>query len=201
MKKSLIALAFGTLALGIAEFVMMGILPDVAQSLGISIPVAGSGSSQISTEKHPAGLGGHHSAGFHAGSLLHELLDAAGSPLHLGIAPWSLLRRCLHSGRALGGQATRDGCRVHHDSRHDHSQSFRCSPGHSPQLAPLLAFPVFPGNVCQPHRALLYLEMGTRRRRIARQRLQTPIRFPQERRSLDDTGGDNAGQWRHILLV
>lgn len=41
MKKSLIALAFGTLALGIAEFVMMGILPDVAQSLGISIPVAG----------------------------------------------------------------------------------------------------------------------------------------------------------------
>ena len=31
MKKSLIALAFGTLGLGIAEFVMMGILPDVAQ--------------------------------------------------------------------------------------------------------------------------------------------------------------------------
>lgn len=41
MKKSLIALAFGTLALGIAEFVMMGILPDVARSLGISIPAAG----------------------------------------------------------------------------------------------------------------------------------------------------------------
>lgn len=31
MKKSLIALAFGTLALGMAEFVMMGILPDVAR--------------------------------------------------------------------------------------------------------------------------------------------------------------------------
>ena len=41
MKKSLVALAFGTLALGIAEFVMMGILPDVARSLGISIPEAG----------------------------------------------------------------------------------------------------------------------------------------------------------------
>ena len=41
MKKSLIALAFGTLALGIAEFVMMGILPDVARSLGVSIPEAG----------------------------------------------------------------------------------------------------------------------------------------------------------------
>lgn len=34
MKKSLIALAFGTLALGMAEFVMMGILPDVARDLG-----------------------------------------------------------------------------------------------------------------------------------------------------------------------
>lgn len=41
MKKSLIALAFGTLGLGIAEFVMMGILPDVAKDLGISISVAG----------------------------------------------------------------------------------------------------------------------------------------------------------------
>lgn len=41
MKKSLIALAFGTLGLGIAEFVMMGILPDVANDLKISIPQAG----------------------------------------------------------------------------------------------------------------------------------------------------------------
>lgn len=41
MKKSLVALAFGTLALGIAEFVMMGILPDVAASLGLTIPQAG----------------------------------------------------------------------------------------------------------------------------------------------------------------
>lgn len=41
MKKSLIALSFGTLGLGIAEFVMMGILPEVAQALGVSIPTAG----------------------------------------------------------------------------------------------------------------------------------------------------------------
>lgn len=41
MKKSLIALAFGTLGLGVAEFVMMGILPYVAKDLGISIPAAG----------------------------------------------------------------------------------------------------------------------------------------------------------------
>lgn len=41
MKKSLVALAFGTLALGMTEFVMMGILPDVARGLGISIIQAG----------------------------------------------------------------------------------------------------------------------------------------------------------------
>ena len=41
MKKSLIALAFGTLALGKAEFTMMGILPYVASDFGISIAKAG----------------------------------------------------------------------------------------------------------------------------------------------------------------
>lgn len=41
MKKSLIALAFGTLGLGIAEFVMMGILPEVAVALHVSIAQAG----------------------------------------------------------------------------------------------------------------------------------------------------------------
>lgn len=41
MKKSLIALAFGTLGLGISEFVMMGILSDVANDLHISITEAG----------------------------------------------------------------------------------------------------------------------------------------------------------------
>lgn len=41
MKKGLAALAFGTLALGMTEFVMMGILPDVAKGLGISIIQAG----------------------------------------------------------------------------------------------------------------------------------------------------------------
>lgn len=41
MKKSLIALAFGTLGLGIAEFTMMGILPSVADDLQISISTAG----------------------------------------------------------------------------------------------------------------------------------------------------------------
>ncbi len=42
MKKSLIALAVGTFALGIAEFGMMGFLGDVAEGLDVSIVKAGS---------------------------------------------------------------------------------------------------------------------------------------------------------------
>ncbi|MDR2746317.1 MAG: MFS transporter AraJ [Treponema sp.] len=41
MKKSLAALAFGTLGLGMSEYVMMGILPDIASSLGLNIPRTG----------------------------------------------------------------------------------------------------------------------------------------------------------------
>ena len=41
MKKSLIALAIGTFALGIAEFGMMGILGDVATGIDVDIVKAG----------------------------------------------------------------------------------------------------------------------------------------------------------------
>lgn len=41
MKKSFIALALGTFALGIAEFGMMGILGDVVSGLGVSVTKAG----------------------------------------------------------------------------------------------------------------------------------------------------------------
>lgn len=41
MKKSLIALSLGGLTIGITEFVMMGLLPDIASDMNVSIPVAG----------------------------------------------------------------------------------------------------------------------------------------------------------------
>ncbi len=41
MKKALIALSFGGLTIGITEFVMMGLLPDIARDLSVSIPKAG----------------------------------------------------------------------------------------------------------------------------------------------------------------
>ncbi|MCC9070719.1 MFS transporter [Flavobacterium sp. F-65] len=41
MKKSLIALSLGGLTIGITEFVMMGLLSDIALNMNVSIPVAG----------------------------------------------------------------------------------------------------------------------------------------------------------------
>lgn len=41
MKKSLISLALGGLGIGTTEFVMMGILPDIAKEFGTTIPTAG----------------------------------------------------------------------------------------------------------------------------------------------------------------
>lgn len=41
MKKSLLSLAFGTFALGIVEFGMMGVLSDIARDLDISVVMAG----------------------------------------------------------------------------------------------------------------------------------------------------------------
>ena len=41
MTKQLFPLALGGLAIGTTEFIIMGLLPDVALSLDISIPVAG----------------------------------------------------------------------------------------------------------------------------------------------------------------
>jgi len=40
MNKGLIALAFGGLAIGMTEFTMMGILPDIAKNINIDIPTA-----------------------------------------------------------------------------------------------------------------------------------------------------------------
>ncbi|MEZ4693265.1 MAG: hypothetical protein R2837_04555 [Aliarcobacter sp.] len=41
MTKQLFPLALGGLAIGTTEFIIMGLLPDVANSLDVSIPVAG----------------------------------------------------------------------------------------------------------------------------------------------------------------
>jgi len=41
VKMSLVTLVMGGVAIGMTEFMMMGVLPDVATSLSISIPTPG----------------------------------------------------------------------------------------------------------------------------------------------------------------
>ena len=41
LNKKLLALALGGFSIGMTEFVMMGLLPDIAQDLQIDIPTAG----------------------------------------------------------------------------------------------------------------------------------------------------------------
>lgn len=41
MKKTIFSLALGTFGLGMTEFGIMGVLPDMAHDVGISIPAAG----------------------------------------------------------------------------------------------------------------------------------------------------------------
>ena len=41
MKKTIFSLALGTFGLGMAEFGIMGVLPEIAHDVGISIPAAG----------------------------------------------------------------------------------------------------------------------------------------------------------------
>ena len=40
MTKQIFPLALGGLAIGTTEFIIMGLLPDVAKDLGVSIPIA-----------------------------------------------------------------------------------------------------------------------------------------------------------------
>ena len=79
MKKSLLSLAFGTFALGIVEFGIMGILSDIANDLNISIIKAGH-------------LISAYSAGVAVGapSLLF-------SKIYCRFAPWGIFRCRCHS--------------------------------------------------------------------------------------------------------
>ena len=146
MKKSLIALAFGTLGLGIAEFTMMGILPYVAADLNIGIPVAG---HFISAYALGVCAGAPMLILARKRPLKHILLALVALMLvgNLGAAMatgyWSLLAARFISGLPHGayfgvasivagklvdeGEAPR---RIHYDSGHDGCQSVRRSAGY-----------------------------------------------------------------------
>ena len=217
MKKSLIALAFGTLGLGIAEFVMMGILPDVAKDLGISIPVAGhfisayalgvcvGAPTLILARKHP---------------LKHTLL-ALVTLIMVGnicaaMAPnyWVLLLARFVSGLPHGayfGVASivaekladkgKGSEAVDYDSRDDYCQSFRGSTGYIIEQFYFVAGYFFVGRLLGSDYSLLYMALGTSCGRTERYRFQRAVPFSEDTGSLAYPGCDGIREWRCLLLV
>ena len=183
MKKSLIALAFGTLGLGIAEFVMMGILPDVAKDLGISIPMAG---HFISAYALGVCVGAPVLTLARKYPLKHILLVlvtlimignicAATAPNY-----WILLAARFISGLPHGAyfgvgsivaERERFGSRFDYNCRNDHCQPIRCPIGNFSQHYAFLAchFPV--GRHLGNRYPVLHLALGTSRRRLEGYRL------------------------------
>ena len=215
MKKSLIALAFGTLGLGIAEFVMMGILPDVARDLKISIPAAG---HFISAYALGVCAGAPMLILARKRPLKHILLALMALMLvgNLGAAMatgyWSLLAARFISGLphgayfgvasiVAGGRGEKLRGRIHYDSRHDGCQSVRRSAGHFPEPYALVACHVLAGGLLGSDSPLLYMAVGSCGGGTERYRIQGTVPFPEDSRSLADIGGDGFGQWRRVLLV
>ena len=207
MKKSLIALAFGTLGLGIAEFTMMGILPYVAADLNISIPVAG---HFISAYALGVCAGAPMLILARKRPLKHILLALMALMLvgNLGaaVAPdyWSLLAARFISGLPHGayfGVASIVAGKLADDSGYDGRQSVWRSAGHFLEPHALVARYILAGGLLGLDSSLLYMALGACGRGAERYRIQGTIPFPEDTRSLVDIGGDGFGQWRRILLV
>ena len=115
MKKGLFALALGTFTLGIAEFIIEGILTDVAHNMGVSIPQAGHLISiyglrrvrrciladihaQVSSKKHTAVSFVAHSLGLSYCHNISKLRFVAMRPFCARSAPRSLLWYGRNSG-------------------------------------------------------------------------------------------------------
>ena len=207
MKKSLIALAFGTLALGMAEFVMMGILPDVARDLGVSIPRAG---DLISAYAIGVCVGAPATVLIARKRALKGILLALAALIVLGnvcasLAPdfWMLLAMRFVSGLPHGaffGVGSIVAERV-------------ADPGHKTQAVSIMILGMTVANLfCVPLGTYLgsYLSwrlafgmvgLGACPAGAARYGIEGAIPVPRFAGSLADSVGYAAGQWRCFLLV
>lgn len=218
MKKSLIALAFGTLGLGIAEFVMMAILPYVAADLHISIPIAGH-------------LISAYALGVCAGAPLLTL--ARKLPLKnilLGLVAimmvgnifaslspnyWTMLVARFISGLPHGayfGVASVVAEKLADKgkgseavsimiARHDHRQPLRSPVRNIAQHVVIVETHIHAGRSMGYHHTLLHLEMGSPSRRTTRYRVQRAIPFLENRSPVAYFGSYHVGKRRRILLV
>ena len=214
MKKSLIALAFGTLGLGIAEFTMMGILPYVAADLNIGIPVAG---HFISAYALGVCAGAPMLILARKRPLKHILLALMVLMLvgNLGAAMatgyWSLLAARFISGLPHGayfGVASIVAGKLADEGRSSEAVSIMIAGmtvanlfGHFPEPYTLVARHVLAGGLLGSDSPLLYMAVGSCGGGTQRYRVQGTVPFPEDSRSLADIGGDGFGQWRRVLLV
>lgn len=218
MKKSLIALAFGTLGLGIAEFTMMGILPYVARDLNISIPVAG---HFISAYALGVCAGAPMLIVARKRPLKHILLVLMALMLvgNLGaaMAPdyWLLLAARFISGLPHGayfGVASIVAGKLADEGKSSEAVSIMIA---GMTVANLFGVPLGTSlshmlswrvtfllvGCLGADRPLLYMAVGSCDRGTERYRFQRSVSLLKDTCSLVDIGGDCFGQWRGFLLV
>ena len=215
MKKSLIALAFGTLGLGIAEFVMMAILPYVAADLHISIPTAGH-------------LISAYALGVCAGApmltlarklpLKNILLGLVAimmvGNIFASLSPnyWTMLVARFISGLPHGayfGVASVVAEKLADKGKgseavsimHDHRQPLRSPVRNIAQHVAIVETHIHAGRSMGYHHTLLHLEMGSPSRRTTRYRVQRAIPFLENRSPVAYFGSYHVGKRRRILLV
>ena len=173
MKKGLYALSFGTFGLGIAEFIMMSILPDVAAGFDISLSEAGHLISAyalgvcvgaplvvVVARSWPlrtillalVGL-------FVAGNLLMAL--SADCPVCIGVAAWGLFRSRFDCCQPFGGEREKHFCCSYYDYGDDDCQFVRCPGREFPGALSVLAFGFCDCSVVGWRNDLVYPEVGS----------------------------------------
>ena len=218
MKKGLFALALGTFTLGIAEFIIEGIITDIANNMNVSIPEAG----------HLISI---YALGVCAGAfsliLMHKyrpknILMFLASLITFGavlasVAPnyWLLLCARFIEGLPHGayfGTGTIVAVKIAKEGKGTNAVAMMCA---GMPVANLLGVPV--GNLpeshvqlantfCQLYRARTHhlihdSQMGSGCRSTAQQRYEGTVPFPPQQGSVAHHRRHLPGQWRHPLLV
>ena len=171
MKKGLYALSFGTFGLGIAEFIMMSILPDVAAGFDISLSEAGHLISAyalgvcvgaplvvVVARSWPLrtillALVGLFVAG--------NLLMALSADCWMGVAAWGLFRSRFDYCQPFGGEREKHFCCSYYDYGDDDCQFVRCPGREFPGALSVLAFGFCDCSVVGWRNDLVYPEVGS----------------------------------------
>ena len=171
MKKGLYALSFGTFGLGIAEFIMMSILPDVAAGFDISLSEAGhlisayalgvSGGQELAATYDLACFGWAFCCRESAYGSVGRLLDGVVCPVCIGVAAWGLFRSRFDCCQPFGGEREKHFCCSYYDYGDDDCQFVRCPGREFPGALSVLAFGFCDCSVVGWRNDLVYPEVGS----------------------------------------